>query len=582
MIKTFIDPFFTESDSQELKEITKKIQKPLQDRLLAFAECSLAVNKYNELKESPLEIEETDQERKKRLDKLYKDAKTLKTRLLAIEKVIFVLKAQAESIETRAFSRYTEQTENAVILKDCLEIIQAFEPDDIKSFDPSFDKDTLSPVIKFSNALGRVVVATYCNYFVEIKDNESGFKVLKAVYDRTLDFYPQGFSDDDKKNPDCLFDKAFFKALKEIKDKQDRLNYELEVMSSYKPEKIGHIIPSSPKISDTISALNTIGSRHQMTIDEYLNSNKANDLVTFRGLDDDGLQFVFNENIADKDSVLVSFKNLEDASGGGTAPSKVFIMVLEKMNELGYFHHKVIDQAVTVSVSELLESGAYKSKSKAKDALENAKKTLSNLMVSFYQKKTGLDIDVDWFSPIGWKNKGTLLLMPNKAINWRLVGCHFAIYPPYIYRLNTHAYKLAYYVFTQARINKAPDKAGNIKFSLSLTNISRELGLPTVDQVTNFRHKQLILDKIVTAMKELTDTDREYYGKPRLILKIDADKDMAPKEIIENGNLSVTIKKGELTEVYQKIRESKVDLIESAKRKKAKQKRLEKEKPTEN
>ena len=117
---------------------------------------------------------------------------------------------------------------------------------------------------------------------------------------------------------------------------------------------------------------------------------------------------------------------------------------------------------------------------------------------------------------------------------------------------------------------------------MSLVTISRELGLPTVDQVTNFRHKQLILDKIVTAMKELTDTDREYYGESRLALKIGSNKNMTPKEVIENANLEVTIKKGELTEVYQKIRESKTDLIESAKRKKAKQKRLEKENPTEN
>lgn len=580
MIKTFIDPFFTESDSQELKEITKKIQKPLQDRLLAFTECSLAVSKYNELKESPLELGETDQERKKRLDKLYKDAKTLKTRLLAIEKVIFVLKAQAESIETRAFSRYTEQTENAVILKDCFEIIQAFEPDDIKQLDPSFDKDTLSPVIKFSNALGRVVVATYCNYFVEIKDNESGFKILKAVYDRTLDFYPQGFSDDDKKNPDCLFDKAFFKALKELKDKQDRLNYEIEVMSAYKPERIGHIIPSSPKISNTMLALNTVGTGHQMSIDDYLKLNQANDYVTFKGMNG-ALQFVFNENDAKKDNVVITFKNLETASGGGTAPSKVFMKVFEKMNELGYFHHRVRDQAVTVSVKELIENGSYANKASAKRALENALETLTDVAVNFRNKK-GLDIDTRWFSSVGWNDKSSLLFMPNRDVNWLAVGCHFAIYPPYIFRLNTHAYRLAYYIFTQARINKAPDKAGNLKFNLNLLTISRELGLPKINSINHYDAKKLILDKIIAAMKELTDTDREYYGKPRLSLKIGSEKNMSTREIIENGNLSVTIKKGELTEVYQKIRESKVDQIESAKRKKAKKKRLEKENPTEN
>jgi hypothetical protein len=92
----------------------------------------------------------------------------------------------------------------------------------------------------------------------------------------------------------------------------------------------------------------------------------------------------------------------------------------------------------------------------------------------------------------------------------------------------------------------------------------------------------LILDKIRDAIKELTDIDRKYYGESRLVLKIDADLEKTPpKEIIENGNLVVTIRKGELTEIYQRIRQSKVDLIESAKRKKAKQKRLAKENKTE-
>lgn len=583
MIKTFIDPFFTESDGQELKEITKKIQKPLQDRLLVFTEYSLAVSKYNELKESPLEIEETDQERKKRLDKLYKDAKTLKTRLLAIEKVIFVLKTRSETIETNAFIRYTKQKENSDILKDCFEIIQEFEPDDIKQLDPSFDLENVSPVIKFSNALGRAVVATYCNYFVEIKDNGSSFKVLKAIYNRTLDFYPQGFSNDDKKNPDCLFDKAFFKALKEQKKKQDSLEYESTLYSSYEPETIGRLIPSCTRFSATIYALNAVGANKQMSIDDYLNLNQANDFVTFKGMNG-ALQFVFNESDAKKDNIVITFKNLETASGGGTAPSKVFIMVLEKMNELGYFDHKhgTRDEAVTISVKELISSGAYANKTSAKRALENALNTLKEVKVNFRNTIENIDIDSDWFSTIGWNGKSSLLFRPNSDIVWSAVGCHFAIYPPYIYRLNTHAYRLAYYVFTQARINKAPDTSGNLTFKLSLTKIIQELGLPSVNSISNYDVKKLIYDKIRDAMKELTDTDREYYGKTRLTLDFDCAKNTPTRKILESAYLVITIRKGELTEWLQKVRESKTDLIESAKRKKAKQKRLEKENQTEN
>lgn len=211
MIKTFIDPFFTESESKELKKHAEKFSKKIQDRNLAIIEYESSVGLYKKLKESPLKDGETDQEREKQLKKLYDDAQKYRTHLLAVEKTLFVLKSQAESIETRAFSRYTEQKDNAVILKDCFEIIQAFEPDDVKKLDTDIQK--ITPVLKFSYSLGYVVVGSYLNYFSEIKDNESGFKVLKAVYDRTLDFYPNGFSSKDLKSKLCIFSKDFFSAL---------------------------------------------------------------------------------------------------------------------------------------------------------------------------------------------------------------------------------------------------------------------------------------------------------------------------------------------------------------------------------
>ena len=573
MIKNYLEPYFNESDRKKLNDITSKI-KELQDENQSIVLSRLQlIEQYTTLKSSPLEILETDQERQNRLTDIDKKEKGLKEQLKEIEKQIFTLSYEIESLEIKTFSKYAKQNDDETILKDALDIIQAVEPRDL--IIP--ENENFKGSVWFSYNVAYNVTLYFVDYFSKSKNNAARSKLLLAVYDRTLEFYPDGFSDQDKKSSFCVFDKAFFKALKERKDKKDRLNYEFEVLSSYKPEKIGHIIPSSVKISSSVLALGTIGSSRQMTIDELLESNKANDLVTFKGLDDNGLQFVFNEKAANKDTILVSFKNLETASGGGTAPSKVFIMALEKMNELGYFNHRVGDQAVTISVRDLTENGAFSSRDKAKTALENAKKTLSNLQVSFTNKNTGLDIDIPWFSPIGWKDKSTLLLMPNKSIDWLKVGLHLAIYPPYIYKLKAHAYKLAYYIFTQARINKAPDKKGNLVFKLKLTTISRELGLPTVDQVTNFRFKQLILDKVIAAMKELTDTDREYYGESRLNLEIESENGLTPREVIETSNLVVTIKKSELTEIYQKIRERKVDLIESAKRKKAANKRKSKE-----
>lgn len=571
MIKTFIDPFFTESDGQELKEITKKIQKPLQDRLLAFTEYSLAVSKYNELKESPLEIGETDQDRKERLEKLYKDAKTLKTRLLAIEKVIFVLKTRSETIETNAFTRYTDQKDNADILKDCFEIIQAFEPDDIKQLDPSFDKDTLSPVIKFSNALGRVVVATYCNYFVEIKDNVSGFKILKAVYDRTLDFYPQGFSDDDKKNPDCLFDKAFFKALKELKDKQDRLNYEFGVLSPYDHSNY-KIIPSHTSFTKYHTTLGILAAQDkQMTIDDLIESQRTNNLVTFENQGN----VVFNEKVAEKDDLVFQYENLDDVIGGGVVISKAFIMCLEKMNHLGYFKRDNVNHPFTISVNDLKDEMGYCDYKSAQTALKQIKKTLENLKVKLSNKEKGKSISVPWFA-IGWENPGALLFVPDLRIKW-VYFQSFAGYPPYIYKLGTHAYKLAYYIFTLARINKTPKKNGDIVFSLSLVSVAKTLGLPDVDTIKK-DYKKLIFDKIIKAVDEILKKDQAFYkANSNLKIVFKYQNNLTAKEIIKSGSLEITLKKNQTTETYGLIRDAQHEKIEKKARRAAMNKRKAKE-----
>ena len=155
-----------------------------------------------------------------------------------------------------------------------------------------------------------------------------------------------------------------------------------------------------------------------------------------------------------------------------------------------------------------------------------------------------------------------------------MVGKHFAIYPIYLYKLKTHAYKLAYYIFTQARINKPLNKDGDIVFKLKLTTIGHELGLPSVESIKNFKYKQNYLDKIITAMKEIEDADKESYKDRRLVfLKLDHKKDLSPREIIETSNLVVTIKKGDITETYQAIRDKKVDLIEAQRRKSEKKRR---------
>ena len=601
----FLSQYYDDTDRQRINELLDQLNKiDLELSSIHSADILGEISdNLKRLKESGLEIGETKAERRQRLDQMRQKFIETAEKEQGLYRQIKSIKYEFDSIRLIAYSRYTKAKKDSEILQDCLDIINKFElnevnsPDEIKPFDYQFfvdDEDefdlfvdekekamkTPSPIVQFSFTIGQKAVNWFLDYFRETKNTRSFFEIMKAIYDRTLVFFPDGFTDQDKESEFFIFDDQFFKTLdawnQKQADKKASQEYELSILANYRPEINRHILPSNTKISSTMFALGTIGTEpHQMSIEEYLQSNKVNDVVTFKGLADDGLQFVFNENIATKDTVLVSFKNLENARGGGTAPSVVFAMVLEKMTSLGYFVAPKIDTAVTISVKELIESGDYANWRSAKRALEQALKTCDELLVNFSNKKTGMDVNVSWFSSIGWKDKGTLSLRPNPDINWRLVGKHFAIYPIYLYKLKTHAYKLAYYIFTQARINKPLNKDGDIVFNLKLTTICHELGLPSVETVSKSRYKQLILDKIITAMKEIEDTDKEYYQDRRLVfLKLDHTRNLSPREIIETSNLVVTIKKGDITETYQAIRDKKVDIIES-KRRKAEKKRRE-------
>lgn len=580
MIKDYKNDYYLESELQELKELEKEyLETGDQVEKLEDDESRLDFISQ-ELLSKPLELGEDETERENRLHALSDQFNSIEKEKSQLIKRHRSLGDQINSIHLKARSRYIEQREDSGILQDCLSMIKAIEPDDVLNYHLFQFRGTeqyteTSDFIKFSYRIFDDVIEWYLDYFRQANKPREVFEIMSGLYDQTLKFYPDGLSDQARQSPFCIFDDKFFEALKDSQDTQARREYEYNLFS-YKDEIDSHILPTGVKITATQKALGIVGTEsRQISIDEFLESQKVNNLVTFKGLDDspNGMQIVFNENQANNDNIVVTFKNLETACGGGTAPSKVFAMVLEKMNTLGYFRYKNIDTAVTISVKELIQNGDYANWRSANRGLTQAKKTLSELLVNFSNKKKGTNLDVPWFSTIGWKDKGTLLISPNKDIDWRMVGSHFAIYPVYLYKLKTHAYRLAFYLFTQARINKPTNKDGDIVFSLSLRTVSQELGLPDVSSIKK-DYKKLILDKIISAIREIENADQEYYqDRSMLSLKIESDKELSAKEIIETASLKVTFKKGHITESYQKLIDSKHDIIESNKRKKATQKK---------
>lgn len=579
MIKNFREPFYEVSERDLLTKIIT-LYKELQEKLVSiYAEHVETADRYKRIKNSDLEIEETEKERKERLTTLEHRIEELTNQERELLKKIRVLDYQRESIELNVSSRYTEKKNDDEILSDCLEIIKAVTFDDLVERYGALDfkewKTVDMPdIVCFSYCVGVEVIGLYINYFKETKNSTYLFKIMKRLYDRSLELFPGGFTDQDKKNDYCIFDNKFFKSLKNTEDKQN----EYDLLTNFKKPYEHRVLPSGTSITAFHTALAMVGTeRKQITIDDLIESQKVNNVVTFHGLDDspNGLKLVFNEKDAKKDNVVLTFKNLDKVLGGSIVVCKIFAKCIEQMNYLGYFKRRGIKESFTISVNDLIEDGVYTKYPPAQRALKTAKSTLEELQVNF-SNKDGLELGIPWFS-IGWKNKSTLIFIPDLRIEWLYVGQHFTIYPKYIYKLGLHAYRLAYYVFTQARINKGTNKQGDIVFRLRLTTISRELGLPNVETLKK-DYRKLILDKITGAVREVLENEQECYGEDSTLeLKIESEPNLTAKEIIETGVLVVTIKKSEMTEKYQLLIDSKHDIIESQKRKKAMKQRQERE-----
>ena len=596
MIKNYLEPFYEDGELQSQTRLYDQIFKTDREIESLAVKRNELTSQIRTLRQSDLELGETDQERQNRLDDLQNKLDEIERQTDTLHKQNRISIYEVNTVELKIRGRYLKQRGDTGVLQDCLDLIRGLEKDDVivkgkeleslatmietktddnglkVDYQVKLDFDTLrlTDTVKFGFVIKNRIVDWYLDYF---SDARTIFKIYKAIYDRTLELYPDGLTDKDKSNRYCIFDKAFFDLLQNEKNKEFEIN-----LLTFKKDYDQRVIPMSPSLSAYNRALIMVGTEpRQMSIDDLIESQKPNNYVTFTGLDDspNGVKLVFNEKDAKKDDIVFKIKNLETVLGGGEVVSKGFMMSLEQMNHLGYFKQSGVKASFTISARDLIESGVYASRDKAYNALKKIKQTLENLLVSMTNKK-GLDLDIPWFV-IGWKDDGTLLFVPDQRINWLAIGQHFTVYPPYLYKLGRHAYRLAFYVFTQARISKPTNQDGDIVFRLSLVNVSRELGLPDVNTIKK-DYKKLILDKVTTAVREVLETDSEYYGdRATLKLQIESDANMTTREIIETGYLLVTFQKSEMTEKYQYLIDSKHDVIESAKRKKAMRDRQKRE-----
>lgn len=524
-----------------------------------------------------------DESELKRLDEIVKKGKKLKasTSPDELDKVLFSLRYEILSLETKAFSRYTKQRDDADILKDCLEIIREVEPKDFSNI--RFSGGQPSDIVKFSFCISNNTNISYIeSYFSETKNKAAISKILFAIYDRTLEFYPDGFSEQDKKISFCIFNKAFFKALKiretkepeiDLTENQGKIKGFVRLKDSPTAQAIQDVINVSKRELENPNQISLFDLERQVDVwNESANQSPNARKITITKSSKNRTKFNLTFAVEDYKELL---------TGNATA-QKLLLFLSEKW--LAAQRGQSQNARIQISIHEFAERIGADDDRNARKALTNAAKLLKNL--KFETKEGGyIYIFPSFFIgqnelPNGQKVgvRGHATIDVSSYIDLSEGGEFTKYMPLHTWQLNKNAWFLANYVYTILR-NDAKNTAEHL--SPDGNSYTKKISLLSVLPVLNLPHpsetdriEQLILDPIRKAKEEINRLEEKNHGALRLKIKIDTQK--APVDRVTDGYLVITLKAGayldSLKETSQKRLEHKADAV---KRKEETQKRIE-------
>ena len=532
MIKDFLEPYFDESELKRLKEI---------------------VSKAKELKRT----NGTSQEE--------------------LDKVLFSLRYEILSLETKAFSRYTKQNDDTAILKDCLEIIQAVEPKDF-SKNKFAAKKQPSDIVKFSFGISNNTDISYIeNYFSETKNNGAISEILFAIYDRTLVFYPDGFSDQDKKSSYCIFDRDFFKALEKRESQEPVLNpnekIKIKGFLTIKDTPMIQALQDVTKVSKReLENPNQISlfdlNRQVDTWNESENHSPNARKITI----------LKNSKTRTKFKLTFAVEDYKELLKGNANAHKLIALMSEKWLDSKQDQNQ--NTRVLISIHEFAERLGTKDDRDARDTLKTVSKMLKSLK---FETGDGGYIYVFPAFFVGQKEmpngqkvgvRGHAAIDVSSYVDLSDGGEFTKSMPLYIWQLSKNAWFLAFYIYSIMRNdakNISPDKRIHTK-KINLLTILPVLNLPHPSE-TN-RITQLIIKPLSDAVNEINKIEEKNHGSLVLDLKIDNQK--APTDQVLDGYLLATVKSGayldSLKETSQKRLDHKADGL---KRQQEKEKRID-------
>lgn len=214
----------------------------------------------------------------------------------------------------------------------------------------------------------------------------------------------------------------------------------------------------------------------------------------------DSLRFV-RENKQTKTTQIVEMKNALKYLGKTKTFVKLLIFSLQKMTDQNF------PLEVGFSLQELVDLGVYENTSNARRAVKKFYEQQLDTPLSGTLKKGKRIINEResvLFYDLSFDYGGFVTLSANPKINMEFIANYFTVFPRFAYALNGNAFSLVHYIFFLAR-QKAQDIKDKGTFTISLEAVREYLGLPSVDEVNNRKHRQYIIEPIEKAIEEVEE-----------------------------------------------------------------------------
>lgn len=340
-------------------------------------------------------------------------------------------------------------------------------------------------------------------------------------------------------------------------------------------------MPTSSAISSIIDAMHA-GQNGQNNIDNWLKRKTEISHTNYSVTHGDPMngeqgKIIFRHDINNGQGYVklkIPDAVFNELLGFSVAPRKIFVFLLEKINEQAFHDNHLTRNYVDFQANELIERGVYTTRQSALKGLKIAMNILTgiqiegeyrfnkNNIISYSSKSEGGNIFRFWENV-----RGNWRVYIEENANWRFIFQAFSILPIYYYRLPYRASELLYLIFTKARQN-----TGNIKergyFTIGFRTIQQALNLPDEDKI---EHPQRdIKDVINNAIDDIDEAQQEEFDNEDLMfLSAEYNDEWPISQFLSQGYLQVSLS-GIFAQPFIEIQDDRIKELEKVKRKKEK------------